>query len=290
MPGNLLKEVVREVGVEKGPLDIRYSKAVIEEFVCGSALMQRCRAEGDDSFDMHRLVRMFDLLDMEEGSSKTFGLCVEHRTESNHSYVVHFLKQAGKDFYDEPDRNKHRQLELLPHTLAIMFHREELGCTTLERENRRIYHFTWMRLNWNGRFTEAKAVYLALLKIQYAIHGQDACNVDIALSLSELGIVYRNEGNVDKAEKMYDKSLDMYSAIHGSENPHPNVAKLYDQLGVVYHNQGRLEQAKEMHDRSLKMRLAMYGTRTAHSDVASSYHHLGTVNLAQRNVKGAETN
>ncbi len=60
--------------------------------------------------------------------------------------------------------------------------------------------------------------------MKLAIHGHKKPHLAIAISLNNLGFVYKAKGKLEEALEKHKQSLEMYRAIHGSNMPHPDAA------------------------------------------------------------------
>ena len=60
-----------------------------------------------------------------------------------------------------------------------------------------------------------------------------------------LGLLYDNMGNLQKAEEFYLKSFKIYENLFG-EN-HSDVATSYNNLGSLYYNMGNLPKAEQFY-------------------------------------------
>ena len=52
------------------------------------------------------------------------------------------------------------------------------------------------------------------------------------MSLNNIGAVYDNIGNTEKALDFYNQSLDMYRKVYNNQ-PHPNIAMSLNNIGAV---------------------------------------------------------
>lgn len=107
--------------------------------------------------------------------------------KATHPHVGDVLKHIGKGFYDDSDGYRH--LKLLQHTLSIAHHREKRDCITVEQESIDIYNFNGNCLIWSVKINQAKAVYDAVLEMQFTIYGLEVSNIYVAAYLHQLGIV-----------------------------------------------------------------------------------------------------
>ena len=74
------------------------------------------------------------------------------------------------------------------------------------------------------------------------VSGQD--HPAVAASYTNIGIVYKRQGQYERALEYYQKALEIYIKVSGQE--HPDVAVSYQNLAAVYQSQGNHVQTKEM--------------------------------------------
>ena len=67
-----------------------------------------------------------------------------------------------------------------------------------------------------------------------SIHG-DRPHQDIAVTLTNLGALYEEEGNLKAARQYYEESLHMNRSIHG-DRPHQEIAATLHQHGGLTNN------------------------------------------------------
>ena len=102
--------------------------------------------------------------------------------------------------------------------------------------------------------------------------------------IANLAIVYKNMGNLQKAEEFYMKSLTIRQKLFG-EN-HANVANSFNNLGDLYENMGNLQKAEEFYSKSITIRQKLFGEN--HADVAQSFNNLGVLYEKMGNLQKAE--
>ena len=66
--------------------------------------------------------------------------------------------------------------------------------------------------------------------------------LDVAASLNNLGLVYKNLGDLEKAEEHFLEALEIKISCYGDS--HPDVALSLNSLGVVYATLGDLKKAE----------------------------------------------
>ena len=64
----------------------------------------------------------------------------------------------------------------------------------------------------------------------------------IANQYCNLGIIYKNRGELEKAEEFYLKSLEIYKALGRDEG----IASSYANLGIIYNNSRETQQGRRV--------------------------------------------
>ena len=103
VPSELAKFVLQENADEDeddGSLLLRYHKILLSEIVFNSSLLQRHKSSEEDEFQMHRLVRLFIHIEMEQGSD-TWRAVLRRATIATHGCVRNILQLHNKTFNDE---------------------------------------------------------------------------------------------------------------------------------------------------------------------------------------------
>ncbi|CAF0898807.1 unnamed protein product [Didymodactylos carnosus] len=106
---------------------------------------------------------------------------------------------------------------------------------------------------------------------------------DRALAHNNLGRVYDNKGDYEKALKSYEKSLEI-KLISLPPN-HPSIATTYNNIGLVYDNQGDYEKALKSYEKSLEIKLI--SLLPNHPDIARTYNNIGSVYDSQGDYEKA---
>ncbi len=75
------------------------------------------------------------------------------------------------------------------------------------------------------------------LNIKKAHYGDN--NFNLAITYSNIGGVYKDQGNLELALEMQMKCLNIMKVHYGENNF--NLAGVYNNIGLVYKNQGKLE-------------------------------------------------
>jgi tetratricopeptide (TPR) repeat protein len=119
-------------------------------------------------------------------------------------------------------------------------------------------------------YEEAVEVNLRFIQLSEATNGQ---NETTAMSYNNIGNVYDDLGDYDKALEYHNKALEIRKSVLG-EN-HPDTASSYDNIGIVYRNLGDYDKALEYHFKALEIYKDILGEK--HRDTAMSYNNIGAV-------------
>ena len=94
-----------------------------------------------------------------------------------------------------------------------------------------------------------------LLAITLKVHGDQHSSTGTAYN--NLGMVWRNKGEYDKAIEYYEKSLAIKLKVHGDQ--HPSMGTVYNNLGSVWSDKGEYDKAIEYYEKSLAINLKVRG-------------------------------
>ena len=116
---------------------------------------------------------------------------------------------------------------------------------------------------------------LALKYYNRALHIAEKNNdsIDIAISYNNIGLVYSDKGDYDKALEFLNKAMTIRKAKLGEE--HTDVATSYNNIGVVYYNKEDYDKALEYYNKALTIWKSKLGEE--HTDVATFYNNIGLV-------------
>jgi len=126
-----------------------------------------------------------------------------------------------------------------------------------------------------GLYAEAESLVEAAIHLQKEELGP---SWDLAESLSELGVLFREQGRYEESEATHLRSLAMREQLFGPDDV--DVANVLNDLGVLYQDQGRYDDAIDVLKRAISLReqgLAPGDTLTAMSmnNLASIYYSQG---------------
>jgi CHAT domain-containing protein len=122
-----------------------------------------------------------------------------------------------------------------------------------------------------GKYAEAIPLAQRILAIREKALGPE--HPDVALSLSNLALLYGTTGQYAKAEPLYQRSLAIYEKALGPA--HPSVATSLNNLAELYRATGQYAKAEPLYQRSLAIWEKALGPE--HPNVAASL-----INLAER--------
>jgi len=89
----------------------------------------------------------------------------------------------------------------------------------------------------------------------------------VAASYTNIGNVYRKQGQYERALEYYQKALDIDIKVSGQD--HPDVAVSYHNLAAVYQSQGNHVQTKEMATKAYHIFLKKLGPDHPHTQMSS---------------------
>ena len=134
-----------------------------------------------------------------------------------------------------------------------------------------------------GLYNEAEAMLTEALAVMDR-HGDQADNLELALSINELASVYRRQGKYDLAEPLYERALNIRMAALGPEDP--EVARSYNSLAILNWNRGNYAEAERLYKQALDLWEKAYGSD--HSDVAKGLNNLALLYHHQDRFSDAE--
>jgi tetratricopeptide (TPR) repeat protein len=162
-----------------------------------------------------------------------------------------------------------RCAQLLPHALAAAEHARKLPVAP--QQTGALLNHAGVYLAGRVDLVGARASFERALAVQEAADG--AHQLEVARTLSNLGLVLRQVGKLSEAYIHLQRALAIFEAAHGPN--HPEVARALTNLGLVVYDLGQPSQARAQLERALAINVAAYGPHDPH--VASTLHNLGVV-------------
>jgi tetratricopeptide (TPR) repeat protein len=97
-----------------------------------------------------------------------------------------------------------------------------------------------------------RAVVVAKKALEVAEENVGPYNPDVATSLNNLALLYRNQGHYAQAEPLYKRSLKIDEKALGSG--HPSVATSLENLTGLYRATNRDKEAEPLEERAARIR------------------------------------
>jgi len=105
----------------------------------------------------------------------------------------------------------------------------------------------------------------------------------VATSYNNLGMVYQEKGDLDKAIELHSKALEIWRGLFGEK--HPDAATSYNNLGMVYQAKADFDKAIELYTKALGIVKTLFGEN--HPHVARSCNNLGGAYLEKGDLARA---
>src|SRR6266511_4075716 len=132
-------------------------------------------------------------------------------------------------------------------------------------------HTESQRLSRDGKYDESRPAAERALELREEALGPES--PDVAQSLNNLAIIYRDKGDYAKAEPLFQRAMAIYEKAVGPESP--DVATSLNSLANLYRLKGDYAKAEPLVQRALAIREKALGPE--HPDVAASLNNLGII-------------
>ena len=149
--------------------------------------------------------------------------------------------KIGKVYFNQNDYPK--SIESFEKALTFFSNTNKKGIYGLFESNL----YLGRMFNITGNFDNALKHYLDALKISQNNYGET--NKNTLIVYSDLAIVYRRKGFLNKAIHYNEKALPIWIELLG-EN-HPNIAILYNNIGSILMNKGAYDKALDYFQKAL---------------------------------------
>lgn len=267
---------------------MKYLNVVMKELVYGSSLLLRRELRDVNEFNMHRLVRMFMVLEMKAEHSVWMRL-VTQAAFCLDAAVARF----GHDqiLSDLPQYFLHYFRIHLPHTLAVLKH-VDFDLPSIESLILKlvtIQQFTGNALRYTGRRSEALVAYTKQLEILKSNPECAKWNEYIVSTLNNLAQVLIKLNRIDEAEQKVHEVISQTKKIHEAEVVTKDMLTTYICLGLVQMVLGHLYKAESTWKKCMSMDDELFqGCITTSlkapilGNIASVYHDLGKFKDAER--------
>lgn len=114
---------------------------------------------------------------------------------------------------------------------------------------------------------------MAMRGLENEVDSDPSLLVDLATTYNDMGIVYLNQKDYDKALEYYRKGLEIRQKLDGDH--FRDLAYSYHNIGTAYQKKGEYQEAKKYHEIGLQIRKKNVGLPENHPDVMSSLTQLG---------------
>ena len=221
--------------------------------------------EGQDSFDIHRLVRLAMQNLLENQGLKN---CVSST-----------IQQLDRVFPVPEHENRDTWMKYLPHAQAALEFREHL-------EGGEVVASLLFKVaegnSLQGQYQKAEQMHRQALQLHENVLGKE--HPDTLSSMNNLAVVLLELGKCEEAEQMHRQTLKLREKVQGKE--HPNTLTSMNNLANVLSDQGKGEEAEQMYWQTLQLREKVLGKE--HPDTLSSMNNLAVVLLELGKCEEAE--
>jgi tetratricopeptide (TPR) repeat protein len=144
-------------------------------------------------------------------------------------------------------------------------------------------HMESQRLYRAGKYDESRPAAERALELREKALGPES--PDVAVSLNNLAIIYRDKGDYAKAEPMFQRALDIREKVFGPN--HPEVARALSNLASLYLDKGDYARAEPLLINARDIRMNTLGpehpdSAAALSSLAILYSYKGDYAEAER--------
>ncbi|KGN68803.1 hypothetical protein HR09_07450 [Porphyromonas gulae] len=163
----------------------------------------------------------------------------------------------------------------------------------IERSPENLFGYAGLLYSLND-FTKAKQYYEEVLDIykELAKKNPEAYNLDLAMTLNNLGLLLSNNNETKQAQVCYQEALKIRRAL-ATKNPqayNPYLASTLNNLGLLLSNNNEIERAKDCYQKALEIRrdLATKNPQAYNPDLAGTLNNLAVLYYQINNRKEAE--
>jgi nucleoside phosphorylase/tetratricopeptide (TPR) repeat protein len=222
--------------------------------------------EGQDSFDMHRLVR----LAMQNWLEKKGEL---------KQCVTSAIRRLSEAFPFPEHENRELWTKYLPHAhTAVQFGES----STSEAAESQLLLNIGESYRITGNYQEAEQIYWRDLKLRKKVLGKD--HPDTLFCMNKLAEVLRQRGKYKDAKKMHQRALEKREEVLGRE--HADTLRSKNNLALVLHEQGMYAEAEHMLRQTLDLEQKVLGKE--HRYTLDSLNNLAATLQCQGKYKEAE--
>ena len=133
-----------------------------------------------------------------------------------------------------------------------------------------------------ARYTEAEALFKRSIEILEQRLGQEHLNV--AITISNLAAVYRQEGKIDEAVSLYRRALSIFEKRLGMD--HPKVIVALNTLASTFEDESAYEDARQLYNRVLTIQEKRLGADNP--NITSALRNIANIYIKQKSYDKAE--
>lgn len=148
-------------------------------------------------------------------------------------------------------------------------------------EETREYQGAAIKLNSLGLAGDARVVAERVLETRKSLAGNSS--IEVADSLSDLGLICREQGDYKAARTYLDQALAIDEKLRGRE--HPATATVLERLGILLELQSEIPKARQSIERAVSIRRKVLGAE--HPETLSAMIFLGEMKRLQAEMSSA---
>ncbi|KID85971.1 kinesin light chain [Metarhizium guizhouense ARSEF 977] len=222
--------------------------------------------EGQDSFDMHRLVRLAMQNWLENEGLK--------------SCVTSAIQRLDQAFPFPKHENRAMWMKYLPHAQAALEFREHPEGGKVDAS---LLFNVAESYSLLGQYQKAERMYRQTLQLKEKVLGKE--HPSTLSSMNNLALVLSYLGKYEEAKQMHRQTLQLKEKVLGKE--HPDTLDSMNNLALVLSYLGKYEETEQMHRQTLQLREKVLGkehpsTLTSMMNVANTLKDLGKYEEAKQ--------
>ncbi|KAL7928954.1 hypothetical protein V8C35DRAFT_284838 [Trichoderma chlorosporum] len=222
--------------------------------------------DGEDSFDVHRLVRLAMRNWLEkEGELKECTISAIQRLDQ----ALPFPKYGNKVIW----------MNYLPHAQAVLEHPQYFAGNKAEANISAIVAECNFKL---GRYQTTEEMYRQALKLYERALGKE--HLSTIITIDNLALILRKLGKPEEAEKMHQQASKLSGKVFGKEYPGTLVS--ITNHAIALGDLGKFKEAEKMHQHVFKLRQKVLSKE--HPDTLDSMDNLAVVLRHRGKYKDAE--
>jgi len=225
------------------------------------------KREGQDSYDIHRLVQIAMRNWLKTKDELTL-------------WSSRVLIQLAKVFPFPKHENRATWTMYLPHAERVLSFQEY--SSGFEESQSDLLSNVGGCFEINGKYKKAERMHQQALELRQKVLGQE--HQDTLTSMNDLALVLWYQGKYEEAEQMHRQALELREKVLGQK--HQSTLTSMNNLALVLRDQGKYEEAEQMHQQVLELKEKVLGQ--GHPDTLTSMNNLALVLHDQGKYEEAE--